>query len=60
MKRAQTKSAHAWKAEHERLADSVRTLERRAYLTPSEQREMAELKKKKLLAKTELLRLGEE
>lgn len=58
MKRAQSKTATAWKDEHEKLADSVRTLERRAYLTPAEQREMVELKKKKLLAKTELHRLG--
>lgn len=39
---------------HEALAEQVRLLERRAYLTPEEQRTVAELKKQKLAAKDEV------
>jgi uncharacterized protein YdcH (DUF465 family) len=39
---------------HRRLHDEVSTLERRAYLTPEEQRRMSELKKEKLIIKDEL------
>jgi len=39
---------------HRQLKDEVSLLERRAYLTPAEQRRVAELKKKKLLVKDEL------
>jgi hypothetical protein len=39
---------------HRRLHEEVSLLERRALLTPEEQRRMAELKKLKLLAKDEL------
>ncbi len=42
---------------HKTLAQEVRVLERRAYLTPEEQRQMAELKKQKLMAKDELYAL---
>lgn len=39
---------------HRKLKDEVSLLERRAYLTPVEQRHIAELKKQKLLVKDEL------
>lgn len=39
---------------HRQLHDEVHQLERRALLTPEEQRTIAELKKQKLLAKDEL------
>ena len=42
---------------HRSLSEEVRVLERRAYLTPDEQRHMTELKKQKLLAKDELFSL---
>ena len=41
-------------AEHRNLDERVRTLSRRAYLTPGEQREAAELKRMKLSAKDRL------
>jgi uncharacterized protein YdcH (DUF465 family) len=41
-------------AEHRTLDERVRTLSRRAYLTPDEQRETAELKRLKLSAKDRL------
>jgi len=41
-------------ARHRQLHDEVNQLERRAILTPEEQRQMADLKKLKLLAKDEL------
>ena len=46
--------------EHRLLDERLRTLTRRAYLTPDEQREASELKRKKLSAKDEIvvLRLG--
>lgn len=37
--------------EHQSLKEAVRRLEKRAYLTPPEQREIADLKKQKLAAK---------
>jgi hypothetical protein len=42
---------------HRTLARQVDALERRAFLTPEEQRQMSELKKLKLAAKDELFRL---
>jgi uncharacterized protein YdcH (DUF465 family) len=39
---------------HRSLDDEVRRLERRAFLTPDEQRQMSELKKQKLAAKDEI------
>jgi uncharacterized protein YdcH (DUF465 family) len=39
---------------HRRLHEAVSLLERRAYLTPEEQRRIANLKKQKLIAKDEL------
>lgn len=39
---------------HRRLHQEVSFLERRAYLTPEEQRQVAKLKKEKLVAKDEL------
>lgn len=41
-------------ARHKELHDEVSELERRLFLTPEEQRQMAELKKQKLLAKDAL------
>jgi hypothetical protein len=41
-------------AEHRNLDERVRTLSRRAYLTPDEQREAAELKRMKLSTKDRL------
>ena len=40
--------------QHQGLARQVERLERRAYLTPSEQLTMAQLKKQKLLTKDQL------
>ena len=42
---------------HKTLDGRLKELGRRAYPTPTEQREMAELKKRKLLAKDEITRL---
>lgn len=42
---------------HQELAEEVRQLEKRAYLTPEEQRHITELKKQKLAAKDELFGL---
>ncbi|HLV66238.1 MAG TPA: YdcH family protein [Polyangiaceae bacterium] len=39
---------------HRNLDDAVTRLGRRAYLTPVEQREFAELKKRKLMTKDQL------
>jgi uncharacterized protein YdcH (DUF465 family) len=39
---------------HRSLDDEVRKLERRAFLTPNEQRQMSELKKQKLATKDEI------
>lgn len=41
--------------EHRLLDQRLRTLVRRAYLTPDEQREATELKRKKLSAKDEIV-----
>ena len=43
--------------EHTTLKQAVRRLERRAYLTPPEQREIADLKKQKLAAKDQIAEL---
>lgn len=40
--------------QHRRLHEEVHALERRAFLTPQEQRLIAQLKKQKLVAKDEL------
>jgi uncharacterized protein YdcH (DUF465 family) len=45
---------------HKSLAEEVRMLERRAFLTPDEQRQITELKKQKLAAKDELFALRRE
>lgn len=45
---------------HRRLHDEVRMLERRAYLTPEEQRRIAVLKKEKLIVKDELYQVRRE
>jgi len=42
---------------HRSLSTEVDRLERRAYLTPTEQRHITDLKKQKLLAKDELYAL---
>jgi uncharacterized protein YdcH (DUF465 family) len=44
-------------AQHQKLDERLRELGRRATLTPTEQREVAELKKQKLKAKDELVAL---
>jgi uncharacterized protein YdcH (DUF465 family) len=44
-------------AQHRELDARIRELDRRSYLTPSEQREVAELKKQKLRAKDEMFAL---
>jgi hypothetical protein len=42
---------------HRDLDDTVSRLERRAYLTPTEQRTISELKKEKLLTKDRIFKL---
>ena len=42
---------------HRNLDDAVTRFERRAYLTPTEQRTVADLKKEKLLTKDRIVRL---
>ena len=42
---------------HRDLDDTVSRLERRAYLTPTEQRTVSELKKEKLLTKDRIVKL---
>jgi len=42
---------------HRDLDDTVSRLERRTYLTPTEQRTIAELKKEKLLTKDRIVKL---
>jgi hypothetical protein len=44
----------ALESEHRALDERLRTLTRRAYLTPTEQREAQELKRRKLSAKDRL------
>ena len=41
-------------SQHQALKQEVRVLERRAYLTPPEQRQIADLKKQKLAAKDQI------
>jgi uncharacterized protein YdcH (DUF465 family) len=45
---------------HRELDDQVTQLERRAYLTPDEQRVMTELKKRKLYAKDQIFALRQQ
>ena len=45
-------------AEHRRLDEQVRQLEKRRALTPAERAEMSRLKKQKLLTKDRLTRLS--
>lgn len=45
-------------AEHRRLDDEVKLLERRRSLTPAEQAEISRLKKQKLLTKDRIARLS--
>jgi uncharacterized protein YdcH (DUF465 family) len=45
-------------AEHRRLDDALRLLERRRALTPAEQAEISRLKKQKLLTKDRIARLS--
>ena len=45
-------------AEHRRLDDEVKVLERRRSLTPAEQAEISRLKKQKLLTKVRIARLS--
>ena len=42
---------------HRSLDDAVSRLDRRAYLTPTEQRTVAELKKEKLMTKDRIVKL---
>lgn len=46
-----------WERMHHALAAEVSDLERRAFLTPEEQRRIADLKKQKLAAKDRLFEL---
>jgi len=48
----------ALESEHRALDDRLRVLLRRAFMTPDEQREAAELKRKKLAAKDRLFALS--
>ena len=48
----------ALETEHRALDERLRVLSRRAYLTPDEQREASELKRKKLFAKDRLYALA--
>jgi uncharacterized protein YdcH (DUF465 family) len=50
-------NAEQLQARHRELAEEVRQLEKRAYLTPEEQRHITELKKQKLAAKDQLFGL---
>lgn len=45
---------HVLQQQHAHLKEQVRQLERRAYLTPPEQRHIADLKKQKLAAKDQI------
>lgn len=49
-------SVSALERKHRDLDQQVRVLERRAFLTPNEQRKVQDLKKRKLVAKDELYR----
>jgi uncharacterized protein YdcH (DUF465 family) len=46
-----------WERTHQALAIEVSELERRAFLTPEEQRRVSDLKKQKLAAKDRLFEL---
>jgi len=46
-----------WEETHRALADEVSRLERRAFLTPEEQRRISDLKKQKLAAKDRVFEL---
>ncbi|NLE85761.1 MAG: DUF465 domain-containing protein [Myxococcales bacterium] len=46
-----------WERMHQELATEVSNLERRAFLTPEEQRRITHLKKQKLAAKDRLFEL---
>ena len=48
----------ALEEEHRTLDERLRVLTRRAYLTPNEQMEAAEIKRKKLLAKDRMTALS--
>ncbi len=48
----------ALETEHRALDERLRILSRRAYLTPDEQREASELKRRKLFAKDRLYALS--
>lgn len=61
MKNASSLAQHELEAladEHKSLDDRLRTLTRRAYLTPREQEEAALIKRKKLHAKDRMHRLS--
>ncbi len=51
------KDLASWEDEHHNLSVRVDQLERRAYLTPDEQRVMSTLKKRKLAAKDRIFEL---
>jgi hypothetical protein len=53
-----TDRMHALETEHRTLDERLKVLLRRAFLTPDEQREASELKRKKLVAKDELFALA--
>lgn len=55
-----TNLLHQLEEEHHTLDAELKTLTRRAYLTPGEQRQAVELKKKKLSAKDALYALRSE
>jgi len=53
-----TDHMRALQSEHRTLDERLRVLSRRAYLTPSEQREAQEIKRKKLLTKDRIFALS--
>jgi uncharacterized protein YdcH (DUF465 family) len=57
MKLVTTDRMQALEQKHRVLAEQVQRLDRRAHLTPVEQRRVSDLKKLKLLAKDELFAL---
>lgn len=57
MKQVMANRLEELERKHRSLATQVHELERRAFLTPHEQRRMADLKKMKLMAKDELFAL---
>jgi uncharacterized protein YdcH (DUF465 family) len=48
---------HVVESRHRELDSRLRELDRRAYLTPAERVEVSEIKKRKLLAKDEIVTL---